>query len=93
LIPSKPLWRNWATSRCTLHTPEGQKQIAKALSGKSNLVAAKSARIVGEALWSELINDLVAAFDRFIARGAAGDKGGRRRQRLRRDHRRGARTL
>jgi HEAT repeat protein len=58
-----------------LHTPDGQKQIAKALSGKSNLVAAKAARIVGEALWPELTADLVAAFDRFIARGATGDKG------------------
>ena len=58
-----------------LHTSEGQKQIAKALSGKFNLVAAKAARIVGEALWPELTPDLVAAFDRFIARGAAGDKG------------------
>ncbi len=50
-----------------LHTSEGQKQIAKALSGKYNLVAAKAARIVGEALWPELIPDLVAAFDRFIS--------------------------
>ena len=58
-----------------LHTSEGQKQIAKALSGKSNLVAAKAARIAGEALWPELTSDLVAAFDTFIARGAAGDKG------------------
>ena len=58
-----------------LRTPQGQKQIAKALSGKSNLVAAKAARIVGEALWPELTSDLAVAFDRFIARGAAGDKG------------------
>jgi HEAT repeat protein len=58
-----------------LHTSEGQKQVAKALSGKSNLVAAKAGRIVGEALWPELTNDLVAAFERFIARGSAGDKG------------------
>jgi len=62
-------------SHVPLHTPEGQKQIAKALSGKSNLVAAKAARIAGEALWPELIPDLAAAFDRFMARGAAGDKG------------------
>jgi HEAT repeat protein len=58
-----------------LHTPDGQKQIAKALSGKYNLVAAKAARIVGDALWPELTTDLAAAFGRFIARGAAGDKG------------------
>jgi HEAT repeat protein len=58
-----------------LHTSEGHKQIAKALSGKSNLVAAKAARVVGDALWPELTPDLAAAFDRFIARAAAGDKG------------------
>jgi HEAT repeat protein len=62
-------------SHVPLHTPEGRKQIAKALSGKSNLVAAKAARIVGEALWPELTNDLLAAFDRFIASGPTGDKG------------------
>jgi HEAT repeat protein len=58
-----------------LRTPEGQKQIAKALAAKSNLVAAKAARIAGEALWTELTNDLVAAFDRFLERGSGGDKG------------------
>jgi HEAT repeat protein len=58
-----------------LHTAEGQKQIAKALHAKSNLVAAKAARIVGEALLAESTADLVSAFDRFITRGAAGDKG------------------
>ncbi len=57
-----------------LHTSEGQKQIAKVLTGKYNLVAAKAARIVGEALWPELTADLVAAFDRFIAPGPARDK-------------------
>lgn len=58
-----------------LRTPEGQKHIVKALGGKSNLVAAKAARIAGEAQWTELTNDLVAAFDRFLKRGAEIDKG------------------
>ncbi len=58
-----------------LHTPEGRKQMAKALAAKSNLVAAKAARIVGEAQWTELTDDLAAAFDRFLKRGAEGDKG------------------
>lgn len=58
-----------------LHTPEGRKQMAKALAAKSNLVVAKAARIVGEAQWTELTDDLVAAFDRFLKRGAEGDKG------------------
>lgn len=58
-----------------LRTPEGQKQLAKALAAKSNLVAAKAARIAGEAQWTELTGDLVASFDRFLKRGAAVDKG------------------
>jgi HEAT repeat protein len=58
-----------------LHTPEGQKQLAKALAAKSNLVAAKAARIVGEAHWTALTADLATGFDRFLGRGAAGDKG------------------
>lgn len=58
-----------------LHTPEGRKQMAKALAAKSNLVAAKAARIAGEAQLTELAGDLVAAFDRFLKRGAETDKG------------------
>jgi HEAT repeat protein len=57
------------------HTPEGRKQFAKALAGKSNLVAAKAARIAGEAQVSALAQDLVTAFHRFLARGAETDKG------------------
>ena len=51
-----------------LRTPEGPKQIAKALASKSNLVAAKAARIAGEAQWAELTDELVAAFQRFLKR-------------------------
>jgi HEAT repeat protein len=58
-----------------LHTPEGSKQIAKALASKSNLVAAKAARIAGDAQWTELTDELVAAFDRFLKRGSELDKG------------------
>ncbi|MGA2712789.1 MAG: hypothetical protein ABSG41_06760 [Bryobacteraceae bacterium] len=58
-----------------LRTPEGQKQIAKALASRSNLVAAKAARIAGDAQWTELTDDLVAAFDRFLKRATDGDKG------------------
>jgi HEAT repeat protein len=58
-----------------LHTPEGWKQIAKALSSKSNFVAAKAARIAGDAQWTELTDELVAAFDRFLKRGSEVDKG------------------
>lgn len=58
-----------------LHTEEGRRQIAKALASKSNLVAAKAARIAGDAQWSELTSELAAAFDRFLNRGADLDKG------------------
>lgn len=58
-----------------LHTEEGRKQIAKALGSRSNLVAAKAARIAGDAQRSELTGDLAAAFNRFLKRGADLDKG------------------
>ena len=58
-----------------LRTAEGRKQIAKALASKSNLVAAKAARICGDAQWAELTDELVTAFDRFLKRGSELDKG------------------
>jgi HEAT repeat protein len=58
-----------------LHTPEGWKQITKALSSKSNLVAAKAARIAGDAQWTELTDELVVAFNRFLKRGMELDRG------------------
>lgn len=56
-------------------TAEGVKHFAKVLAGKSNLVAAKAARIIGETQWTELTDELVKAFHRFVARGAETDKG------------------
>lgn len=56
-------------------TPEGRKQIAKALAAKSNLVVAKAARKAGEAQASALCGDLNAAFHRILPRGADADKG------------------
>jgi HEAT repeat protein len=58
-----------------LRTPQGQKQMAKALAAKSNLVAAKAARIAGDAQWTELTDELAAAFERFLKRGSELDKG------------------
>src|SRR5580658_3039140 len=58
-----------------LRTPEGQKQMAKALAAKSNLVAAKAARIAGDAQWTELTDELAGAFERFLKRGSELDKG------------------
>src|SRR5580658_2107227 len=64
-----------ALDEVPLHTPEGLKQMSKALASKSNLVAAKAARISGDAQWAEVTVDLVAAFDRFLKRGSELDKG------------------
>jgi HEAT repeat protein len=58
-----------------LQTVEGRDHFRKALRSKSNVVAAKAARIAGEARATELIADLAIAFDRFLERGAAADKG------------------
>lgn len=58
-----------------LRTPEGWKQIVKALASKSNLVAARAARIAGDAQWTELTGELAGAFDRFLKRGSELDKG------------------
>jgi len=46
--------------------------LAKGLESKSNLVAAKAARLIGERLLIEFIPQLTAAFQRFIEKG---DKG------------------
>lgn len=58
-----------------IHTGEGRKQVAKALASKSNLVAAKAARIVCESQWTGLDEELETAFNRFLKRGAEIDKG------------------
>lgn len=56
-------------------TPDALPYFTKALAGKSNLVAAKAARITGETQWSELTDELVRAFDRFLKRAMEIDKG------------------
>ena len=56
-------------------TPEGLKHFTKALAGKSNIAAAKAARIAGESQWTELTAELAQAFDRFLKRGMELDKG------------------
>jgi hypothetical protein len=58
-----------------LHTPEGKTAFTKALAAKSNLVIAKAARLIGNAQWIELNNEMANAFDRMIEKGAAVDKG------------------
>ncbi len=55
-------------------SPEGKAEIAKYLGGKSNLPAAKAARIAGEWLAAELAPDLVAAFDRFLIKPEITDR-------------------
>ena len=46
--------------------PEHCAELRKALGDTSNLVAAEAAEIIGERLLSDLVPDLVAAFDRFM---------------------------
>lgn len=58
-----------------VHTPEGKASFAKALAGKSNLVVAKAARLLGNAQWTDLNTEMAAAFDRMMAKGATTDKG------------------
>jgi len=49
--------------------------IRKALSGKTNLLAAKASQIVGEHLITEFTEDLCKAFDRFMITPEKTDKG------------------
>lgn len=56
-----------------IRTAEDRKQFEKALASKSNLVAAKAARIAGEAQAREFIPALSSAFGRFLKNGM--DKG------------------
>jgi hypothetical protein len=58
-----------------VHSAEGKQQLQKALEGKFALVAAKAARIAGDAIATELTGPLASAFARLIARGSDGDKG------------------
>ena len=57
------------------HSAEGKQQLKKALEGRYALVAAKAARMAGDALLAELAGPLASAFARLVARGADGDKG------------------
>src|SRR5580704_12796937 len=58
-----------------LHTPAGKAAFTKALAAKSNLVVAKAARLAGGGQWIDLNDEMAAAFDRMMAKGAAVDKG------------------
>lgn len=59
-----------ALDAAPLHTPEGRSLFVKALASNSGLVVAKAARIAAAAQWTDLLEDLAAAFDRLLARGA-----------------------
>lgn len=58
-----------------LDAPDAKKHFSKALASKSNLIAAKAARIVGDAQLTDLSSDLATAFNRFLEKGSVGDKG------------------
>ncbi len=55
-------------------TPAGKAAFTKALNAKSNLIVAKAARLIGNAQWIEFNPEMVAAFNRMIAKGASIDK-------------------
>jgi HEAT repeat protein len=55
-------------------SPEGRAEAAKYLASKTNLLAAKAARIAGEWQAAELTPELVAAFDRFMVKPETTDK-------------------
>jgi HEAT repeat protein len=57
-----------------LHTAAGKTAFTKALAAKSNLIVAKAARLIGNAQWIDLNPEMVAAFDRMLAKGPALDK-------------------
>ncbi len=57
-----------------VHTPEGKAAFTKALAAKSNLIIAKAARLIGNAQWIDLNNEMASAFGRMIEKGAALDK-------------------
>jgi len=50
-------------------------EITKALAGKSNLSAAKAADIIATAKLAQFVDQLTAAFDRFMQKPTATDKG------------------
>ncbi len=60
--------------RAQTPTAEGRAEVARYLASKINLLAEKAARIAGEWECVELIPELAAAFERFLANGATTDK-------------------
>jgi hypothetical protein len=61
--------------RANPEAPELRPELARAISGKSNLLAAKAARIAGEFKISSLVPELMDAFERFLVRPETTDKG------------------
>lgn len=58
-----------------LRTSEGIVQFRKVLKGKSNVVAAKAAKLIGNALWLEMAPELAAELAALLERSGAADKG------------------
>jgi HEAT repeat protein len=56
-------------------SPETLREVAGFLNARSNLLAAKAARIAGEWQATELIPELLSAFDRFLVKPETTDKG------------------
>ena len=56
-------------------SPESRQELARALAARINLLAAKAAKIAGEARLQDLVTQLVDAFDRFLVNPETTDKG------------------
>jgi hypothetical protein len=61
--------------RSAADSAEARAELAKALDGKNNLLAARAASIIGEKGLGNFADKLIAAFDRFMIDAGATDKG------------------
>ena len=64
-----------AELRSAGRSPQSLDELRKALSAKSNLIAAKAAQLIGEMKLTELTDDLPKIFDRFMSDPTSTDKG------------------
>jgi hypothetical protein len=79
LVPRKPPLEDQLARLADLRSqppsPEARVEVAGFLNARSNLLAAKAARIAGEWQATELIPELLSAFERFLVKPEVADKG------------------
>jgi HEAT repeat protein len=78
-VPRKPPLEDQLARLADLRSqppsPEARVEVAGFLNARSNLLAAKAARIAGEWQATELIPELLSAFERFLVKPEVADKG------------------